>query len=96
MAKDRCAAALKEARQLTGVQSIDRLPEEVQEKLAELPDTVGEVDEAIHTCNARIQLMGRGDSKVLEDYMNRCRRIEELSEKIHSINTETAELKQNM
>lgn len=53
-----------EARRLSGVRKYDELPEEVRAEFGKLPDTVAEIEDAVHSANARIQLMGRADEQV--------------------------------
>ena len=65
MLKGRVSGALQAACQKTGVRKLEDLPADVRSKLAALPSTINEVDEAIDHANARIQLMGRADEQVL-------------------------------
>ena len=96
IAKDRTKNAKDEACRLTGVTDLSKFPENLREKLAQLPSTVSEVDELIHNCSARLSLMNRGDERIVKEYVNRQKRIEELSQKINRTQNEAALLKQQM
>jgi len=63
-AKSRVAQALDESRKTTGVRQFDDLSDEMKAKLAALPTCLNDIDDAIHSASARIQLMGRADEQV--------------------------------
>ena len=57
---------LDEARRTTGVRQFDDLSDEIKSKLAALPTCLNDIDDAIHSASARIQLMGRADEQVTQ------------------------------
>ena len=55
---------LEEARQTSGVRQFDEFSAETKAQMAALPANLTDIDEAIHSASARIQLMGRADQQV--------------------------------
>lgn len=63
-AKRRAKAAQDDVMRVLGVKQRSELPKEIEDQFAALPSTIPEIDDAIGSANARIQLMGRADERV--------------------------------
>lgn len=62
--KRRAKAAQDVVLRLIGVKQRSELPRDIEEQFATLPATIPEIDDAIGSAQARIQLMGRADERV--------------------------------
>lgn len=98
VAKEKLDELLKTARSLStfNVRRMRDLPDAIKAVFETMPENLGEIEDAINSAHARVQLMASADEQVVFDYEHRLRRIEELTAKINSINTEATKLKNQM
>nr|SVE82857.1 EOG090X0JQ4 [Daphnia magna] len=74
----------------------EELPHDLREEFDTLPATIPELDDAIGSANARIQLMGRADEQIVRDYEEREILIQQLTEKIYNLNNRASTMKEKI
>lgn len=74
----------------------EELPHDLREEFDTLPATIPELDDAIGSANARIQLMGRADEQIVRDYEEREILIQQLTQKIYNLNNRASTMKEKM
>ncbi|XP_046447259.1 structural maintenance of chromosomes protein 5-like isoform X2 [Daphnia pulex] len=92
-AKLRAKRAQEDAYRCLRIRVKEELTAEVRAMFELLPNTIPEIDEAIGSATARIQLMGRADEQIVRDYAAREILIEQLTKKINNINSRATSMK---
>lgn len=76
-AKRKAKEAQEEAILVLGVRQRIELTEEMRREFESLPNTLAEIEDAIGSANARLQLMGRADEQVF--FFHFCSKIHRLA-----------------
>ncbi|XP_075684088.1 structural maintenance of chromosomes protein 5 isoform X2 [Rhinoderma darwinii] len=91
-----CKGLLRKARQVCKLGPNDEVPQDFQTAFQSLPNTLDEIDAVLNEERSRASCFTGLNSSVVEDFTNRTREIEEITEELNRKKTELDHFRQNI